>query len=279
MRKSMFRIIGITIFGCFLSSFANAMNKDSKIENSLATKKDLIETTETNNGLIKKTSEMKKKEVGDIITINLKGSGGLSKYDLKLMYSGIIKALENDFNRKNKMSLENIFKDVEVSSFLGGVSVSFKILYDVGLKEKIEKYFNDLLNSGNIEKLREKIKEIVKDNLRKDDCEKISKKLAKEVEKRIELEKRKDSFFSFGFPKLDGLFKSFDLGDDLLKDEIEEKRRDEVVAELEKIKQKILNFDFYSNVDRAVDYANSIQKTGQYSSEGVAMKQFTTNEN
>lgn len=279
MRKSMFRIIGITIFGCFLSSFANAMNKDSKIENSLATKKDLIETTETNNGLVKKTSEMKKKEVGDIITINLKGSGGLSKYDLKLMYSGIIKALENDFNRKNKMSLENIFKDVEVSSFLGGISVSFKILYDVGLKEKIEKYFNDLLNSGNIEKLRENIKEIVKDNLRKDDCEKISKKLAKEVEKRIELEKRKDSFFSFGFPKLDGLFKSFDLGDDLLKDEIEEKRRDEVVAELEKIKQKILNFDFYSNVDRAVDYVNSIKKTGQYRSEGVAVRQFTTNEN
>ena len=277
MKKRIFKILGIFIISSLPVSFAFATNKD--FEGVVVSNKDLTKTTERNDGLIKTTNEVKSIETGKIYTIGLKNCDEFSKYGLKTIYSLILKAMEKDFSSKNKNNVEDIFKDVNVGSYFGGEKyVSFKVMLDEGYKNKVEKYFEDVLNINDVEKFRKNLKEIVKTQLVEKDYKEICKKYLENVEKKLESEEKRKNIFSNNFPFLNGFTDRFNIGDEIFdNDYIKEADNERNNIILNKIKDEISKCDG-DKINKAIDCIKYINRSGDFKSQNVEVKQYVTNQ-
>ena len=186
----------------------------SAMENGLV-KKELRE----NNGVITKTEKQENMDQGKIFNVVLR-SANFDKFESKIYFSYILKALEYKFKKENGFIPLNMFKDLKIDKNNDEIYISFEAtIPNDQTKKQLESFLNEIFNDNDTENTKVIMKNIINEYGKNVDIEREKNKIIEEeINKlnqsrdKLEEEYRKEKVLS---SPIKGLFKTDSMFNDI----------------------------------------------------------------
>lgn len=208
MKNKKFKVLLLITLLSGICFKANAMKETVLVKNdptnNIARNEEITEFKE-NNGILTKTEKESKEDRGKIYNLTIKDTNNNSSTcEEKIYFNYILKYLEAEFNNKNKINLENIFKNLNVNKNNGNINIDFEVTIpnDKNISTKIAEFLVETLIPENIDATKSNLRKIInkydlnkmktdKENIIDKEIEKLNK-----YEKEIENEYKNENFFN-----------------------------------------------------------------------------------
>ncbi len=224
MKRLNFKVLLlISLFSgfCFKASATtknDSLVKYKPISNDITENKEITEYKE-NNDVSTTTKKESREDQGKIYNLILKTTNSdTSTCEEKIYFDCILKILENEFNKRNSVTLEGIFKNLNVDKNNGKVYVNFEVTVpnEKNISTRIFEFAESVFNSGDMKKTKENLNKIISNcdlkNIMSDKYKIIDNEIEKlnKYEKEVENEYREKNLINNPMQDFFGITSMFD---------------------------------------------------------------------
>lgn len=152
---------------CFKAS-ATAVKENSLVKyipnDNITGNKEVTEYRK-NNGIITETKKESKKDNGKIYSLVIKDTNGsTSTCKERIYFDYILKILETEFSDRNKIKIENLFKNINISKNNGNIYINFELSVpteEKTISDKIFKFASSIFIPKDLNKTKDTLNEII----------------------------------------------------------------------------------------------------------------------